>query len=87
MENLIAILNKPLLQLGGESITLVQLLSVPLAFLLILFLAGWIARAVTGRMRNGCLAPTLFAANKVVCLAFPSIALREPNETWWLLRE
>jgi len=51
MEQLIAILNKPLLQLGGESITLVQLLSVPLAFLLILFLAGWIARAVTGRMR------------------------------------
>ena len=51
MEQLIAILNKPLLQLGGESITLVQLLSVPLAFLLILFLAGWIARVVTGRMR------------------------------------
>lgn len=51
MDQLIAILNKPLLQLGGESITLVQLLSVPLAFLLILFLAGWIARAVTGRMR------------------------------------
>jgi small-conductance mechanosensitive channel len=51
MDQLIAILNKPLLQLGGESITLVQLLSVPLAFLLILFLAGWIARAVAGRMR------------------------------------
>ena len=51
MEQLIAILNKPLLQLGGESITLVQLLSVPLAVLLILCLAGWIARAVTGRMR------------------------------------
>jgi len=51
MNELIAILNKPLLQLGGESITLLQLLGVPLAFFLILFLAGWVARAATLRMR------------------------------------
>jgi len=51
MNELIAILNKPLLQLEGESITLLQLLGVPLAFFLILFLAGWVARAATLRMR------------------------------------
>jgi len=51
MNELITILNKPLLQLGGESITLLQLLGVPLAFFLILFLAGWVARAATLRMR------------------------------------
>ena len=27
--------------------------------------------------RTGCLAPTLFAAKKVVCLASPPIALRD----------
>jgi hypothetical protein len=29
--------------------------------------------------RTGCLAPTLFAANKVACLASPPIAMREPG--------
>ena len=30
--------------------------------------------------RTGCLAPTLFAANKVACLASPSIAMRKSND-------
>jgi len=51
MDKLIAILNKPLLRMGDGSITLVQLLSVSLAILLFLFLAGWIARVMSGRMR------------------------------------
>ena len=51
MEKLAAILTRPLLHIGGEPITLVQLISVPLAILLILVLAGWIARVVSGRMR------------------------------------
>ena len=51
MEKLTAILNRPLLHIGDEPITLVQLFSVPLAILLILVLAGWIARVVSGRMR------------------------------------
>lgn len=52
MDKFIAILNRPLLQIGDESITLVQLLGVPLAILLILVLASWIARVVSGRMRS-----------------------------------
>ena len=51
MEKLIAVLNKPLLQVGEGSITLGELIGVPLVLALILAVAGWIARVVSTRMR------------------------------------
>ena len=48
MDKLIAILNKPLLNIGDEAITLGELVVVPLVFALIFVVAGWIARVVMG---------------------------------------